>query len=127
MRLQSWRSSKFNVLIVKPNFGCVTKEIYSKVKNFNKPKFNQPKKKMFKIDFLKKQMNQLEQLAFSKNPELRTIKSFIVNELNPLFVRMTGSGSALVAYYKSKEKCEKSKKKFKKKYKNFWCISSKTI
>ena len=38
---------KFYVLIVKPNFGCSTKEIYSKVKKFNKPKFNNPNKRIF--------------------------------------------------------------------------------
>ena len=30
----------FYTLIVKPNFGCSTKLIYSKVKKFNKPKFD---------------------------------------------------------------------------------------
>ena len=38
---------KFYTLIVKPNFGCSTKDIYSKVKVFNKPKFRNPQKKMF--------------------------------------------------------------------------------
>ena len=31
---------KHHILIVKPNFGCSTKEIYSKVKKFSKPKFS---------------------------------------------------------------------------------------
>ncbi len=118
---------KFNILIVKPNFGCSTKEIYSKVKKFHKAKFNQPSKKMFEINFLKKSENQLEQIAFSKYPKLKLMKSKLENINNPFFVRMTGSGSALIAYYKSKEKCENAKKKFYRKYKNFWCISSKTI
>ncbi|MFL2851585.1 MAG: 4-(cytidine 5'-diphospho)-2-C-methyl-D-erythritol kinase [Candidatus Pelagibacter sp.] len=118
---------KFNVLIVKPNFGCATKEIYSKVKKFYKPKFNKPSKKMLRVNFLKKMTNQLEPIAFSKYPKLRLIKSFLTNVNKPLFVRMTGSGSALVAYYQSKEKCENAKKKFEKKYKNYWCIASKTI
>ena len=29
-----------NVLVIKPNFGCSTKQIYSKVKKFNSSKFN---------------------------------------------------------------------------------------
>ena len=45
---------KFYSLIVKPNFGCSTKEIYSKVKKFNKPKFNNPNSRMFNLDYLKK-------------------------------------------------------------------------
>ena len=40
---------------------------------------------------------------------------------------MTGSGSAMVAYFQSKERCDNAKKQFNKKYKNYWCIASKTI
>lgn len=119
--------TKFFVLIVKPNFGCITKEIYSKVKKFTKPKFNKPNKKMFDLDYLRKMHNSLEPIVLKKYNKLRTIKSFLENSLTPVFVRMTGSGSALVAYFKSKEKCINAKKKFVKRYKNYWCITSKTI
>ena len=33
---------KINVLVVKPNFGCSTKKIYSKVKNYKKRQFKKP-------------------------------------------------------------------------------------
>ncbi len=118
---------KFHTLIVKPHFGCATKEIYSKIKKFNKPKFNQPNKKMFNLNFLKKMNNFLEPAAFSKYSQLKSIKRYLENLEKPDFVRMTGSGSAIVAYYKSKGMCEFAKKKFIIKYKNFWCIASKTI
>ncbi len=118
---------KFHTLIVKPNFGCSTKNIYSKVKNFSKPKFAHPNIKMFKFDYLKKMNNSLEKIAFSKYNKLKIIKSFLENLTKPEFVRMTGSGSALVAYFQSKQRCEYAKKQFNKKYKNYWCISSKTI
>tara|TARA_B100001063_G_C16744728_1_gene546810 strand:+ start:1113 stop:1958 length:846 start_codon:yes stop_codon:yes gene_type:complete len=118
---------KFYTLIVKPNFSCSTKEIYSKVKKFNNPKFSNPSIKMFNYDYLKKMDNSLEQIAFSKYGELRKIKSYLENLSKPMFVRMTGSGSALVAYFKSKQRCENAKKQFNKKYKNYWCIASKTI
>jgi len=118
---------KFFILIVKPNFGCSTKEIYSKVVKFNKPKFKNPKKKMFNIDFLKKANNSLEPIVFLKYKKLKEIKSFLEKQLNPEFVRMTGSGSSMVAYFKSKQRCDYAKKQFNKKYKNYWCISSKTI
>ena len=118
---------KIYTLIVKPNFGCSTKEIYSKVKKFNKPNFNRPNKKMFNFDYLKKMNNSLEPIVLSKYSKLRTIKLYLENLSKPVFVRMTGSGSALVAYYKSKERCENAKKQFNKKYKNYWCIASKTI
>ena len=121
------RCNKFYTLIVKPNFGCSTSQIYAMVKKFKKPQFNRPKKKMFEVNFLKKSGNCLEEIAFLKYPKLKSLKIFLKNLANPVFVRMTGSGSTLVAYYKSKKRCESAKKKFNSKYKNYWCISSKTI
>ena len=118
---------RFYTLIIKPNFGCSTKEIYSKVQKFKTPKLNQPNKRMFDFDYLKKLDNSLEQIAFSKYPKLSKIKLFLEESYSPIFVRMTGSGSALVAYFQSKERCHKAKKHFSKNYKNYWCISSKTI
>ena len=118
---------KFYTLIVKPNFGCSTKEMYSEVKKFNKPIFKYPNKKMFNTEYLKKMDNSLEHIALYKYAKLRVIKSFLENLPKSEFVRMTGSGSALVAYFQSKDRCEYAKKKFNKKYKNYWCIASKTI
>ena len=118
---------KFYTLIVKPKFGCSTKDIFKQVSKFNRPKFNKPNKKMFKLDYIKNLNNQLEQIVLSKYPILRSIKLYLENILDPVFVRMTGSGSALVAYFPSKKRCENAKKKFHKKYKNYWCIASKTI
>ena len=112
---------------MKPNFGCSTKEIYSKVRKFNKPKLNLPKKKMFELDFLKKMNNSLEPVVISRYPKLSKIKLYLENLSKPAFVRMTGSGSALVAYFESKEKCDNAKKLFNQEYKNYWCITSKTI
>ena len=122
-----YNCKKFYSLIVKPHFGCSTREIYSKVKNFNKPKFSIPKSKMFNLDYLKKMENSLEPIALSKYSKLREIKSFLETLSKPSLVRMTGSGSALVAYFQSKYRCEIAKKMFHKKYKNYWCILSKTI
>ena len=118
---------KIYILIIKPNFGCDTKEIYTNVKKFNKLKFSRPNKKMFEMNFLKKTTNDLENIVFSKYPKLKSIKLYLENYLNPVFVRMSGSGSSLVAYYQSKERCENAKREFKKRYKNYWCITSKTI
>ena len=114
-------------LIAKPNFGCLTKEIYSKVRKFNKPKLNNPNKKMFDLNYLKKMDNSLEPIAFSKYNKLKKIKLFLENLADTCFVRMTGSGSALIAYFHSKERCDNAKKQFNKEYKNYWCITSKTI
>jgi len=118
---------KFYVLIVKPSFGCSTKEIYSGVKIFTKSRFNKPSKKMFSFDNLKKLNNSLEAISLSKFPKLKNIKHFLEKSSNKSFVRMTGSGSAIVAYFKSKKLCDDVKKKFSRKYKNCWCKVAKTI
>ena len=121
------KNLKFHTLLIKPNFGCSTKKVYLGVKKFTKPRFNIPKKNMFSLKFLLKQENALEKIAFLKYPKLKTIKSFLESLNKPLFVRMTGSGSVLVAYYQKKQDCELAKVQFKRKFKNYWCITSKTI
>ena len=118
---------KFYTLLVRPNFGCSTKKIYSEVKNFTKSKFNNPRKFMFSSKYLSKQKNALELVAFSRYPKLKKIKFFLKSLKNPLFVRMTGSGSVIVAYYQSKKDCEMAKVQFKRKFENYWCNVSKTI
>ncbi len=118
---------KFYTLIIKPNFGCSTKLIYSEVKEFSKSKLNKPSKRMIKFNYLKNLDNSLETIAFSRFPKLQNIKHYLEKSSNKGFVRMTGSGSALVAYFKSKKICNNVKKMFQKKYKNYWCIIAKTI
>jgi 4-diphosphocytidyl-2-C-methyl-D-erythritol kinase len=118
---------KFHTLLIRPDFGCSTKKIYLGVKKFTKSKFNNPRKFMFNPVFLSKQMNALESIAFSKYPKLKKIKSFLVNMKNPLFVRMTGSGSVIVAYFKSKKECEMAKIEFQRNFENYWCNTSKTL
>ena len=118
---------KLFTLVVKPSFGCSTKEIYSYVKKFDKPKFFNPKKKMFNLDYLRKTNNSLENIALKKYPVLNKIKSYLKNLKKPIFVRMSGSGSAFIAYYASKRQCDMAQKQFNKHYKKYWCISSKTI
>ncbi len=114
-------------LIVKPQLGCSTKYIYSKVRKFDKAKFNQPNRKMFELDYLKNMGNSLESVVFSHYPKLKKLKLYLDNLSDPVFVRMTGSGSALVAYFQSKKRCDKARNRFCKKFKNYWCIISKTI
>ena len=122
-----FKCPKFYTLLVRPNFGCSTKKIYLGVKNFTKSKFDNPKKTMFGFKFLIDQENALEKIAFLKYPKLKKIKLFLENIKNPLFVRMTGSGSVIVAYYRSKRDCELAKVQFRRKFKNYWCNTSKTI
>ncbi len=117
----------FYTLIVKPNFGCSTKYVFSKVKLFSKPKFNFPKKYMFNKNYLKNLNNNLEMIAFRKYPELKKIKSFLLTIPNTIFVNMSGSGSSIVAYFQSKRACSIALKKFKRKFNSIWCNASKTI
>ena len=114
-------------LIVKPNFGCSTKYIFSKVKSFSKAKLNLPKHTMFNKYYLKNLNNDLEVVAFKKYPKLKNIKLFLSSIPNTIFVRMSGSGSSIVAYFHSKKACSIALKKFKRKFNSYWCIASKTI
>ena len=121
------KNIKLHTLVVKPNFGCSTKYIYSKVKLFSKSKFNFPNQKMFKVKYLKTLNNDLEKIAFKKYPKLKKIKLFLLTMPNQLFVRMSGSGSSIVAYFHSKRACGEAYKQFKRKFDSRWCIISKTI
>jgi len=114
-------------LIVKPNFGCSTETIYSKTKTRTKPKYNNPKANFFSIKNIINSNNDLEKAAFKLNPKLKNIKLFLSNLPNAMCVRMTGSGSSMVTYYNSKKEALKGLRLFKKKYKNYWCIISKTV
>jgi len=118
---------KFYTLIVKPNFGCSTKKIYSQLKKFTKPKFKVASKHMFTTEFLKKMKNDLEIIAFKIYPKLDTLKKFLEKLSNIEFVRMTGSGSSIIAYFSSGKKCKEAEKKVKKQFRNYWCKTSKTI
>ena len=121
------KSVKFYTLVVKPNFGCSTKYIYSKVKIFSKPQFNSPQSKMFDAKYLKTLSNDLENIAFKKYPKLKKIKSFLSNTPRNMFTRMSGSGSSIVAYFDSKRACVNANSQFKRKFGSHWCIVSKTI
>jgi len=118
---------KLHTLVVKPSFGCSTKYIYSKVKSFSKPQFSSPKLKMFEVGYLKNLNNDLEKIAFKKYPKLKKIKLFLSNTPNNMFVRMSGSGSSIVAYFDSKRSCGNAYSQFKRKFSSHWCITSKTI
>jgi len=121
------KNINFHILIVKPIFGCSTKYIYSKVKSFSKSQFNNPKRRMFNVEYLKILNNDLEKIAFRKYPKLEKIKSFLSDTPNNIFVRMSGSGSSIVAYFHSKEACSNAYRQFKRKFNSHWCIVSKTI
>ena len=121
------KNIKLFTLLVKPNFGCSTKEIYKGVKKFSKPSLKNIKKNNLNKDFLSRLDNDLEIPAFNKYKKLSSIKILMKKIDKVLFVRMTGSGSTIIGYFNSKKAALNARKILKKKYKNYWCNLSKTI
>ena len=115
------------ILLVRPNFGCSTKDIYKNIKTFSKPIFKMNKRIIINYNFLSDLRNDLEEPAFRKYPILKKVKIFMEKLDKILFVNMTGSGSTIVGYFISKNATLNAIKILKKKYKNYWCISSRTI
>ncbi len=114
------------VILIKPTKGCSTKEIYRRVNKFSKNKIKSSSS-VFKINFLKNAQNDLEIPAFTLYPVLRKLKIFLSNVDDVKFVRMTGSGSVILAYFTNKKSAINGLKLLKKNFKNYWSILSKTI
>ena len=123
----SSRKIRLFVVIVKPNFGCSTKEIYKGVKKYSQKKLQTGKRNYFSLIKILKLQNDLEKVAFKYYPKLKQLKSFMEGFHNILFVRMTGSGSSILGYFSTKNAAINAARLFRKKYKNYWCITSKTI
>ena len=117
----------FHVLIVMANEGCSTKYIFSKVKKYSKPLYFNINKRFFETNYLVQSNNDLENVVFKKYSKIKNLKYFLSSLPNIVFTRMTGSGSALVAYFKSKKAANNAARIFRRKYKNYWYIVSKTI
>ncbi len=115
------------VLIAMPSFGCSTKIIFSRVNEFSKSLYFKGDKSLFKPINLEQSKNDLEDIAFNKYSKIKNLKQFLSGLPNVVFVRMTGAGSAVVAYFKSKSAAKQAAKIFKNKYKSYWYIVSKTI
>ncbi len=118
---------KFYLLIVKPKFGCSTKYIYKQVKKYSKTKIKKNINANFKLANLINGENDLEKIVIKKYPFLLKLKLFLESLPKLKFVRMTGSGSSFIAYFVSKNDTINASKIFKKKYKNYWSVISKTI
>ena len=118
--------SKFYVLLVKPNFGCSTKKIFSFNKVSSKKQFSKSKKNISK-NIIFNSKNDLENSAFKAHPKLKQLKNQLINWKKAEFVRMTGSGSTLVMYFNSNETAKNALKTFKRRLNNSWCILSKVI
>ena len=123
----STKKIKLFVMIIKPKFGCSTKKIYGNLRKYSSKKLNKYKNNQFNLINIIKLQNDLEKVVFKKYPKLKKVKSFMEELPNIQFARMTGSGSSILGYFLSKNSAINASKIFKKKYKNYWCITSKTI
>ena len=121
------KNLKLYTLLIMPHFGCSTTSIYKNIKSYSKPDFKLNKRLVINHKLLSNFKNDLEEVSFRKYPVLKNIKIFIKKLDKILFVNMTGSGSTIVGYFISKKTAVKAIKLLKKKYKNYWCILSKTI
>ena len=115
------------VIIIQPNFGCSTKKVYKGVKKYSSKKVKNEKVDYFSFSNILKLQNDLESVVFKNYPKLIQVKSFMELLPNILFARMSGSGSSILGYFLTKNSAINAAKLFKKKYKNYWCITSKTI
>ena len=114
-------------LLVKPSYGCSTKDIYKGIKKFSSSNLKNIKKSNLNTKFIIKLNNDLEKSAFKKYPNLKKLKIFMEKIENILFVRMTGSGATIIGYFNSKKAAVNAAKLLMKNYKNYWCNLSKTI
>ena len=117
----------FHVLIAMPKIGCSTKNIFSKVRKFSKPLYFNKNKRFFETKNLVQSNNDFENIVFKKYSKIKNLKHFLSGLPDVVFVRMTGTGSAVVAYFKSKKAAKNAAIIFKNKYKSYWYIVSKTI
>ena len=120
------KSLKYYLVLVKPNFGCSTRKIFSFNKVFSKKQFSKSKKNISK-NIIFNSKNDLENSAFKAHPKLKQLKNQLINWKKAEFVRMTGSGSTLVMYFNSNVAAKNALKTFKRRLNNSWCILSKVI
>ena len=130
-RIMKYRKDhKLYFVLVLPDFKCSTKEIYAKVKNYSRPSlinFSEIKSTDKFISLIAKEKNDLEKIVNSKSSKLKKIKSFLSIQKDCFFARMTGSGSACFAMFKSEKSANLCLKTVKRKFPNYWSVATKTI
>ena len=121
------KNLKMFTLMVKPNFGCSTKSIFNRVRHYSKPQLSKIRSKNIDFNLMSKLKNDLEIISTKKYPRLQKLRDYFLNIDKNSYVRMSGSGSTIVGYFKSKKAALNAKKLLRKNYKNYWCNLSKTI
>jgi 4-diphosphocytidyl-2-C-methyl-D-erythritol kinase len=121
---------KFYFLLIYPNFKSSTKEVYSKVKIFNKQLKIDPSKILSQDkyeNFLINETNGLQKIVEKKHKKIQTLTKLIKFQKNCLFSRMTGSGSACFGVFNNSQSARLAVKVLKKKFPNYWCVFTKSI
>tara|TARA_B110000003_G_scaffold241376_1_gene248575 strand:+ start:452 stop:1300 length:849 start_codon:yes stop_codon:yes gene_type:complete len=119
--------TRIHILLVKPNINYSTKFIYSKVKKYSKQQYKTKNKRYFSKENLVNYKNDLEKIVLNKYPKMKNLNFFLNTLPGLIFVRMTGSGSTIVAYFKNKKALDTGARIFRKQYSNYWSMKSKTI
>ena len=122
---------KYNLffLVVYPNIKCSTKEVYSKVKNYNKKKVIKQnyQNKVALINQFLKLKNDLQSIVEKKYPIVKKLLIAIRDEKGCCFSRMTGSGSVCYGLFNNQILAKKALNKLKYKYPKFWFSLAKTV
>ena len=120
---------KLFFLVVYPNIKCSTREVYSKVKNYNKKKVLKQihKNKAALINQIFNLNNDLQSIVEKKYPVIQKLLLNISTEKGCYFSRMTGSGSACYGLFGDKRSSKVALKRLRKKYPKFWFSIAKTI
>ena len=119
----------FYILLVNPGIKCLSRDIYIKNKKFSNPykKSYSNFHRLFDLERLKSDRNDLEKVVFRTYPRIKALKFFIKHQENCIFSRMTGSGSTCVGYFKKLTSAKKAKKNIERKFRSYWCVIAKTI
>ena len=121
---------KLYVVLVNPGIKCLSKDIYSKNKQFSnsyQKKISSSFQKLFGLNNIRLDRNDLEQTVFKLYPKIKILNIFIKKQENCIFSRLTGSGSTCVGYFKNYKSAQKAIKNIIKKFPNYWCEIAKTI
>ncbi len=120
----------FYFVLVFPNINCSSKQIYSKVRNFNsllKNDLSNIQSKSKYLQFLQNETNDLQSIVEKKYPRIKKILDLIKVQKNSLFSRMTGSGSVCFGVFHDKNSAKLGLKVIQKKLPNYWCVIAKSI
>ena len=121
---------KYYFLLVYPNIKSSTKDVYSKVKEFNTPLKIDPSKLPSKNKynkFLIDEVNDLQKIVEKKHKQIQIVLNFIKVQKKCLFSRMTGSGSVCFGAFVNRKSASASVKVLKKKFPDYWCVLAKSI